>query len=207
MDKGIDDIADWRMLEYWMQVELYRAIQSGTGGSWRHIGDYEHPYFTDHPKSGAKTNTKWIDLLLGEPEAASPNSVAWIELKDIGRSELTAPQNIRGLGDDFAALWTLRPKLTKEIWDEPPPHAIDRGRLKEWRKYGAGIVTKNQLISQIVLCHKSLTSQFTPELITNRWIQAFERRVKPNLPQEPIKISYSHTDKFLVFALVSELTQ
>ena len=60
MDKGIDDIADWRMLEYWMQVELYRAIQSGTGGSWRHIGDYEHPYFTDHPKSGAKTNTKWI---------------------------------------------------------------------------------------------------------------------------------------------------
>ena len=53
----IDEIASWRMVEYWFQVELYRAAQSGKAGGWQHIGNYEHPYHTDLPRSGSKTNT------------------------------------------------------------------------------------------------------------------------------------------------------
>jgi hypothetical protein len=54
----IDEIASWRMLEYWFQVELYRAIESAKAGAWRHLGRYEQPYYTNLPRSGSKTNTK-----------------------------------------------------------------------------------------------------------------------------------------------------
>jgi len=37
----------WRMLEYWLQVELYRAVENGAATTWRHLGEYEQPYFTD----------------------------------------------------------------------------------------------------------------------------------------------------------------
>jgi hypothetical protein len=120
------------MLEYWMQVELYRAAETGNAGAWKYLGEYEQPYYTTIPRSGCKSNTKWVDMVLAEPLLQSPRRIAWIELKDVGRSKLTLAANLKGVGHDLAALYTLLPQKTKEIWLNPLPHAIDRGRLDEW---------------------------------------------------------------------------
>ena len=47
--QGIDQIAHWRMIEYWIQVELFRAVESNHGGAWRHFGTFERPYYTISP--------------------------------------------------------------------------------------------------------------------------------------------------------------
>jgi hypothetical protein len=84
--QGIDEIAHWRMIEYWMQVELFRAVESNHCGAWRHLGAFEQPYYTYIPRSGSKYNVKWIDLVFAEPKLNEPERIVWIELKDIGRS-------------------------------------------------------------------------------------------------------------------------
>ena len=58
--RGLDDLYQWQMLEYWMQVELYRAIESSQAGNWRHFGNYEQPYHTNCPRSGSKNPIKYV---------------------------------------------------------------------------------------------------------------------------------------------------
>ena len=98
----IFEVAQWRMLEYWMQVELYRAVQSGYAGKWKHLGDHEQPYFTMLPRTGSKYNTKWVDLVFAEPSLKQPRQIVWIELKDIGRSQHRLQANASGLGQDLS---------------------------------------------------------------------------------------------------------
>jgi hypothetical protein len=63
------------MLEYWFQVELYRAVQIGASSSWQHLGFFEQPYYTELPRTGSKTNTKWIDLVCASPNAIEPELI------------------------------------------------------------------------------------------------------------------------------------
>ncbi|WP_143421409.1 hypothetical protein [Halovibrio salipaludis] len=200
----IDEIARWRMVEYWFQVELFRAAQSGKAGAWQHIGDFEHPYHTNLPRSGSKTNTKWIDLLFAEPNPESPRRVVWCELKDIGRSQGTAENNAKGLGHDLAALWAIDPKKTKELWLNPMPHSMDRGRLDEWNRFGNGIDGATQMISQIVLCHKSLCAALPLERIQELWQEAFASKSRLSEVIKSFPIAVSETDEFAVLTLVAK---
>ena len=208
MRQGLDEIANWQMLEYWMQVELYRAIQSDRAGPWRHIGDYEHPYHTEMPLSRSKTKTKWIDLVLAEPSVETPESVVWIELKDIGRNAANTLKKVKDLGEDLAALWSLDPQITKTYWLKPHTSVVSKDRFdKEWSRYGHGLDCKKHLISQIVLCYRELSEKVSLNEIKNQWIQSFEKKTKSTLPAIPLEIKYAETSKFHVYALVGRLGQ
>lgn len=200
----IDEVASWRMVEYWFQVELYRAAQSGKAGAWQHIGNYEHPYHTNLPRSGSKTNTKWIDLVFAESRPESPSKVVWCELKDLGRSQGTAENNAKGLGHDLGALWAIDPKQTKELWLNPMPHSLDRGRQNEWNRFGHGIDGGTQMISQIVLCHKSLCAELPLQRIKELWLGSFVSRSKVSQPLASFSIEVSETDEFAVLGLVGK---
>jgi hypothetical protein len=203
--RGIDDVAKWRMLEYWVQVELYRAIEAGTAGAWRSLGEYEQPYFTDLPRSGSKTNTKWVDLVIAEPTLDSPTRIAWIELKDIGRSHRTLAANAKGLGNDFAALWSLRPLQTQQTWLNPPDHVIDRWRLSEWNAYGPCMLNARHLIAQIVITPKSTWQFISPAEMEGLWLGAFEQRTKSKRMEAGVLIARQDTRLFSVHAVVHHL--
>jgi len=202
-DRGIDEVADWRMLEYWFQVELFRLAKQGRAGSWHHIGNFEHPYHTDLPRSGSKTKTKWIDLVFAEPNPSQPNTIVWIELKDIGRSKNTVVSNAKGLGHDLAALWALSPTKTKDLWLNPQPHSIDRGRLEEWNKFGPYLDQAKQLIAQIVIGPIALEDHMSPEKIIDAWLESFLLRTGSNAPAPEVAVE--KTEKFYVYGLVTEL--
>ena len=53
----VDGIADWRMLERWAQVELYRVLRTGGARRRAYLGDYEQPYNTDQPISRQTPHT------------------------------------------------------------------------------------------------------------------------------------------------------
>ena len=203
--RGIDEVARWRMLEYWMQVELYRAVQDGDAGAWRHVGDFEHPYYTEHPARGSKLKTKYIDLVLAEPCPSAPARVVWVELKDLGRSHTTLSTNAKGLGHDLAALWALSPSRTKELWLSPLPHTIDRGRFEEWRQFGPGIASGQHLIAQITLCHKGLLSNVADVEVKSQWLDAFQYRSGSGDWGGAYEIATAETEQFVVFALVTSL--
>lgn len=205
--RGVDDVAAWRMLEYWLQVELYRAVEAGAAGVWRHLGEYEQPYFTDTPRSGSKTHTKWIDLVLAEPTLEEPHRIAWIELKDLGRSAHTIVANARGLGHDLAALWSLRPAETQETWLNPPAHVIDRGRLSEWGAFAPALLRANHLISQIVIVPKSAQESISADAMEELWLGAFEERAKLSGSEGGFVVGRAETRQFLVHALVRGLPQ
>jgi hypothetical protein len=204
-ERGIDEVATWRMLEYWLQVELYRAMEDGTGGVWRHLGEYEQPYFTDQPNSGSKTKTKWIDLIFATPPLNLPDRIVWIELKDIGRSSHTIVTNAKGLGYDLAALWSLCPVETQQLWLNPPPHAIDRGRLTEWNNYGPGLLNAKHMIAQIVLVPKPALQFISDDEMENLWLSAFEQRIKSKRSEVGIIISRAETKLFIIHALIHDL--
>ena len=202
--RHLDQIANWRMVEYWIQVELFRAIQSGGAPDWHHIGDFEHPYHTDLPKSGSKTNTKWIDLVFSNPNPQKPEKVVWCELKDLGRSRDTAKNNAKGLGNDLAALWALDPLKTMELWLNPPPHSMDRGRLQEWNRSGNGLAKARHLILQIALCHKSLCAEIAIETIKDLWMNTFALKTGASISADSYSIATSETERFIVFCLVGK---
>jgi hypothetical protein len=202
---GIDEVADWRMLEYWFQVEIFRLTQQGLAGSWRHVGHYEQPYHTEQPRSGSKTKIKWIDLVLAKPEPENPDAVVWVELKDIGRSKTTTANNAKGLGHDLAALWALNPTKTKELWLNPQQHSMDRGRLNEWNKFGPNIDHGKQLIGQIVIGPKSVEGGMGPEEIIEIWLRSFFQRAAGTAPAQVPEIKYKDTGKFNVYGLVASL--
>lgn len=203
--RGIDEVSEWRMLEYWFQVEIFRLAQSRKAGSWRHMGNYEQPYHTELPRSGSKTKTKWIDLVLASPVPEAPEAIVWVELKDIGRSKATMTNNAKGLGHDLAALWALNPEKTKQLWLSPQPHSIDRGRFDEWNKYGPGLNGALHLIAQIVIGPKAIDGGTTPDEIAHTWSAAFLQRVRNFAPAHAPCISRNETEKFHVFGLVAEL--
>lgn len=204
--RGIDEVASWRMLEYWVQVELYRAIEAGAAGIWRSLGEYEQPYFTDHPNSGSKTKTKWVDLVIAEPDLKSPNRIIWIELKDVGRSEHRIVANARGLGNDLAALWLLRPEQTQQTWLNPPSHVIDRGRLQEWNTYGPGLSNTRHLIAQIVIVPLSAWKFMPPDEMEGIWRDQFKQRTKINSYEAGVVIARGETGLFAVHALIHGLS-
>ena len=115
IQQGIDQISNWRMVEYWMQVELYRAIEQDNASQWRHFGDFEQPYYTAILRSGSKYNVKWVDLVFAKPELKHPEQILWVELKDIGRSSHTVVANSRGLGQDLSALNSVPLKFKKSL--------------------------------------------------------------------------------------------
>ena len=205
LSRGIDEVAGWRMLEYWVNVELYRAAQEGKAGPWRHLGNYEQPYVTDHPRPGAKTPTKWIDLVLAEPILTAPERVVWMELKDLGRNVDTVRKNAKGLGLDLAALWRLRPVETQQTWLDPPKHAIDRGRLGEWNTLAPGLQQARHLISQIVIVPTPESALISPDELETIWLSSFAVRAKVDHANVIAEIGRAATQKFAVHALVRDL--
>ncbi len=202
IQQGIDQISKWRMVEYWMQVELYRAIEYDNAVIWQHFGDFEQPYYTAIPRSGSKYNIKWVDLVFAKPELKQPEQILWIELKDIGRSPHTIVANSRGLGQDLSALYTLDPSKTKSVWINPPEHVVDRGRTQEWKQLSEGIVNAKHLIAQIVLVPISFTDDDGTDLILGNWLTTFKNRTE-HLKHDPkIDIQLKDTSKFKIFALV-----
>lgn len=202
--QGIDYISKWRMLEYWMQVELYRSVNDSKAGVWRYVGDHEQPYHTDVPLSDRKSEAKWVDLLLAEPDPKSPKRLVWVELKDVGRSEHTLEANAVGLGQDLAALYSLNPSKSKKLWLEPHASRVDKGRVKEWEAYAAVLDCDDQLIAQTVLVPKEFCQRHA-KMIVDTWRQTFEKRAKVSPLSHKITIERSDTDQFAIFALVSGL--
>ena len=202
--QGIDRISKWRMLEYWMQVELYRAVIDNKAGGWRYVGDHEQPYHTDVPLSNRKSEAKWVDLLLAEPNPKSPKRLVWVELKDVGRSEHPLKANAAGLGHDLAALYGLNPPKSKKLWLEPHASRVDKGRVKEWEAYAAVLDCDGHLIAQTVLVPKDLLQRHA-KMIVDTWLQEFEKRAKVSPLSHKITIERGDTEQFAIFALVSRL--
>ncbi|MBM3166593.1 MAG: hypothetical protein FJZ94_03995 [Chloroflexi bacterium] len=204
VDKGIDSVSTWRMLEYWFQVELYRAIVDGQAGDWLYVGEYEQPYYTDIPTSNAKRNYKWIDLVCAEPNLEEPQRMVWVELKDIGRNKDTFIKNASGLGEDLAALYTFDPLKTKMAWLDPPEHVMDRGRLPEWNKLSNAISFPSHLISQIVLAPLRLLDDAQLKQVENNWLTTFKKRIKHLATEPVINIADSQTKNFMILALITQ---
>lgn len=211
VDQNIDQIASWRMLEYWMQAELYRTATNGQAGAWKYIGEYEQSYHTETPRSGSKTNTKWVDLIFGELENELPKRVVWIELKDLGRSKGTMEANLKCVGMDLAALYGLRIPETRQLWLNPPPHAVDKGRQNEWNSISPWLDVSEHLIAQIIIVPHSLIEK-NPDEISKIWLDAFEARAKPD-KNHGIKISWCDMPSTVeevglsIYALVVNLPQ
>lgn len=163
------------------------------------------------PHSGSKYNTKWVDLLFGESENGIPRRVEWIELKDIGRSARTMTSNLKGVGHDLAALYTLRVSETKQLWLNPPAHIVDRGRQEEWNRLAPWLDAPEHLIAQIVIIPHSFITENSDE-IAKIWLQAFEARIK-SVEDHGIKISSCNVPTndlrtaLSVYALVTSLPQ
>ncbi|OGQ77811.1 MAG: hypothetical protein A3F90_19290 [Deltaproteobacteria bacterium RIFCSPLOWO2_12_FULL_60_19] len=202
--QGIDYISKWRMLEYWMQVELYRAVNDNKAGAWRHVGDHEQPYYTQTPRSDRKSNVKWVDLLLAQPDPKSSKKIVWVELKDVGRNEHTLKANSVGIGQDLAALYKLNRSDSKALWLDPQASRVDRGRVAEWKEYAAALDCDDHFIAQIVLVPRGLAER-NAEMVVALWLRTFERRVQVSPQSHNISIERSDTDEFAIFALVSRL--
>ena len=198
MNAGIAEVSRWRMLEYWMQVELYRSVQNGTAGGWKHLGDHEQPYYTTLPRSGSKYNTKWVDLVLAEHSLRHPNRIVWAELKDIGRSEHRVRANASGLGQDLAALFKLDPQKTQDLWLHPPAHVIDIGRKPEWDRFAQGLVSANHTIAQIVLVPKLFTGEKHENVLIENWLKTFKFRTNSNIEAE--QIAQADAGDFSIYA-------
>lgn len=203
IQRGIEEIAQWRMLEYWMQVELFRSVMKGNAGLWKYLGEYEQPYYTDMPKSGAKHNIKWVDMVLAEPSLESPHRIVWIELKDIGRSKHTFETNLKGLGQDLATLYRLRPARTKEIWLNPPAHVVDKGRQPEWDRYASSLGFARHFIAQVVIIPLSVLPSEEKNTVRDIWLRSFENRAKIDSSSHDIQIKRTDGGGFATFALVA----
>jgi hypothetical protein len=201
--RGIDAIVDWRMLEYWVQVELYRAVQLNQAGAWRHLGDYEQPCVTQIPR--AKSETKWVDLILARERDGRVERVVWVELKDLGRNPQTAGINALGLGKDLAALWGIDKAATIEQWRKPPARAVDRGRLHHWIEHSKSTADADWWIGQVVIVPKRRFESVTEQNIKEPWLKEFEARVtrkRGAAPSRPV-IARAMTDEFRVYAVVA----
>lgn len=115
-----------------------------------------------------------MDLVLAEPSLEKPERIVWMELKDIGRSDHTLMINAKGLGQDLAALWSLRPVQTRDTWLNPPPHVVDRGRIPEWQRFAPLLTSAKYLISQVVIVLTTLDGVFTSDGFEKLWLQSFE---------------------------------
>jgi hypothetical protein len=199
--RGVDAIADWRMLEYWMQTELFRALRLKKAAGWRHLGDYEQPYFTRIPR--AKSETKWVDLLVGHERDVALDRIIWIELKDLGRNTRTVEANAAGLGKDLAALWGISKDGTLNQWRKPPARAVDRGRQEAWKMLADTTEHADWWFGQIVLMPRQGFESITHNHIQDLWIGEFETRVKMKVLR-PV-IGLAETRAFKVYALVGQV--
>lgn len=206
--RGIDAIADWRMLEYWMNVELYGAVQAGAAGDWRHLGFYEQPYKTRFKIPGRKSSTKWIDLLVAWPSPSAPEHVLWIELKDLGRNPKTVKANAGGLGKDLAALWGIERQPTLAQFRKQESLAVDRGRGDEWLNLAQCLESAHWWFGQIVIARRDVCEDACVD-VEGLWITAFEKRLKdnepPKLPPRSPRIIRESTSRFDVYVLVEKL--
>lgn len=199
--RGLDEIADWRMLEYWVQCELYRAIQTGQAGTRQHLGQYEQPYCTALPVLG-KYKWKWADLVVAEPNLKQAERIIWIELKDTGRSEERLRDNSRGLGRDAAALYALDSKETINGWRKSPEHVKDKGRREEWMELANVIEKSTHSAAQITIVPLKLVEEHE-EIVQENWLWAFYNKVKQIGVTETnikLKIARCNTEKFAIFA-------
>jgi hypothetical protein len=201
--RGIDEIADWRMLEYWFQVELYRAVSQGLAGDWDHLGDYEQPYFTKLPR--AKSPTKWIDLVFRSPREGPVQRTLWIELKDLGRNSNTLRTNAIGLGKDLAALRGIDRQKTLQQWRKPPPMAVDRGRLAAWMVQADAAAKGIWHVGQVAIVSKACLKLVPADEIEQLWVAEAHKRCKPLELGEPgvcvPAVARAETDKFVVLAV------
>ncbi|PAU80442.1 hypothetical protein CK501_08320 [Halovibrio salipaludis] len=81
---------------------------------------------------------------------------------------------------------------------------MDRGRLDEWNRFGNGIDGATQMISQIVLCHKSLCAALPLERIQELWQEAFASKSRLSEVIKSFPIAVSETDEFAVLTLVAK---
>lgn len=201
--RGIDEIADWRMLEYWFQVELYRAVSQGYAGDWDHLGDYEQPYFTRAPR--AKSNTKWIDLVFRSPREGPVERTLWIELKDLGRNANTLRINATGLGKDLAALRGIDRDKTLHQWTNPPAMAVDRGRLAAWMVQADAAAAGTWHLGQVAIVLKDSLNLVPADEIEQLWIAESQKRCMQltgdGVPHTAATVSRAETDKFVVLAV------
>ena len=77
-------------------------------------------------------------------------------------------------GYDLAALWSLRPLETQQMWLDPPAHVIDRGRLQEWEKYAPGLLKARHFISQIVIVPNGAINNISIDDIEKIWFGALQ---------------------------------
>lgn len=197
--QGIDNRADWRMLEYWFQVELFHALQSESVPGWVHYGTYEHPYFTHAPLSGSKSNFKWVDLLCATPSVAAPRQLVWLELKDVGRNPDRLNVNVWALGKDLIALYEIDPTETAKAWRNPPDWVKDAGRTEEWSTLADGLEKSKFCIGQIVVAEKNLLYQYGEDRFENRWKDSWHSAVDGH----DVNIERSDTEKFAVFSIIT----
>jgi len=206
-ERDIDCLIDWRMLEQWMQTEIFRAIDTDTGNPWRHFGYGEQPYCCDMPKSLSKpTSVPRIDLVFAQPEFELPQQIIWFELKHIGRSQETLQTNANNLGADLIALYSINPAKTKELWLNPPGHVVNANKTEFWKKHAHGIERAEHFYAQVVLIQKDLADLPGNEtLVRNRWLTSFENRGKITSRQHDISIERADTQRFTIFALVGRV--
>lgn len=201
--RDVDSLARWRMLEHWMQPELYRAAELGNAGSWRHLGEGEQPYYTAQPRKTSAFEVKWIDLVFAQPNLEKPKQIIWFELKHIGRSQERLKTNAADLGNDTAALYTLDPVKTRDVWLNPPTSVKNASKVELWNRYGPGIATAEHYFAQVVLVQKRLVDvNGNDALIKNAWLKAFERRTNLNPSNHGLHIARADTAAFSLFALV-----
>lgn len=200
---GVDEVANWRMLEYWFQCEIYRAVLTSDSVAWMPLGHYEQPYYTHFPRSGSKTNTKWVDLGFVET-VNNPQTVVWLELKDLGRSPHTVRTNAANFGLDLAALVGLDVERTVRNLRDPPGNTIkDKARAEEWLIVADIVQRAIHQIGQVALLSKELDSILGPEEIESLWSTAFRRKTGDS--RSELNFGRSETERFRVHTLLRPL--
>lgn len=131
-EQKVQEVASWRMIEYWFQVELFRSLRSSGLPGYDPVGEYEIPYATDFaPRTPSKRGVKWADLVALDREHGHS---LWFELKDLGRAKSRWRFNAKSVGADLASLAMIRWAKTKSQLRAPGPMVKDAGRTDEWKR-------------------------------------------------------------------------
>jgi len=198
----IDTISEWRMLEYWIQVEIYRNLLEEDWVSWKPVGDYEQPYYTRNPHLGSKSNWKWADLVIWRKRNGK-NEMLWFELKDLGRSKERLDDNIKQVAFDTVALKGFDAFKTLEGWLEPPEVIRDKGRIKEWKSNSFIFDGANHRFAQVILIplHFADTSDEHNNIKTtwNKFLMDILKNTNVNITHN---INVSTTQKFSIFSII-----
>lgn len=168
-ERRVSEVISWRMLEYWLQVELFRSLNRLIFDDFKAEGTYEIPYVTSYsPRNREKIGVKWSDLLaINRKESLA----IWFELKDLGRSVNRLEYNAKGVGKDLVSLYKLSWKETLNELRNPRVTSKDVNRKEEFLKVADDLEQCRHMLGIVVVIFPSedFNAEKCKKIITNTY--------------------------------------